>query len=213
MPDKRMKKGRRKQLDARRVVKPKKASARPQDLSTAEVVLSLPASMSKVKLALAQKEMVEVWQDIVAEEGAFAESAKGPKARIKDLEVEIRRAAGKAGLAGGEKIAGLMEQLAEKRAELKTLANQFKATVSGKEARAAKLQSIIQTGVEYASVPCRIERDYVHKSVRTLRLDTSKLVEERPMTDDELQMELAQAEGVFQEGPGAPPPENLDDPA
>jgi len=145
--------------------------------------------------------MVEVWQDVAAAEAAFAESVKAPKASIKASETEIRRLANKGGLVSGEKIASLMEGLAETRAALKTMSNQFKATISEKEARASKLQSVIQSGVDYTSIACTVERDYEKKVIRTIRNDNGKVVEERVMEPDEMQLELAEvAEAIDNDG-------------
>jgi len=184
-------KPRKKQVDGLRAGK---KVARPQDVSTNDIVLSLPAPMSKSKIGLAQKEMCEVWQDIMKEEAAFSRSSGPVKDDIKRLEKEKRRLGEKGGLAAGEQIAGLMEQQSERARELETLTNQFKANISGKHARADKLQSIIRSGVEYTQVPCRVEHDFVKKAIRTVRTDNGKVIEERTMTSDECQMELAQVE-------------------
>jgi len=187
-------KPRRKQVNALKLGKESPRKFKKDNQAFSRVMLTLPAPMSKVKIAGSQKEMAEVWQDIVAAEAAFADSVKAPKASIKASETEIRRLANKGGLAQGEKIASLMEGLAETRAALKTMTSQFKATISEKEARASKLQSIIQSGVEYVPVSCVIERNYELKTVTSRREDTGKVVEERPMEVDEMQLELAEVE-------------------
>ena len=51
----------------------------------------------------------------------------------------------------------------------------------------------IRSGYEMRSVECEIVYDYDKKAVRTVRQDTFDVVDERTMTNAELQMELDDA--------------------
>jgi hypothetical protein len=195
MPEKK-KKSRRKQADVMKVAREKKGKGAKMPKSPAtSIVLSLPAQMSQAKLAVSKKAMAEVWQDVAEKEAAHAESIKAPKAEIKMLEEEVRRAAKKGGLVAGEKIAGLREQLAEATAKLGHLVRQFAADKAGLIARSDKLQSVIQSGTEYSPVECSVTRNYENKTITTTRTDTGKVIEERAMEPDELQLELAEVSG------------------
>jgi hypothetical protein len=48
----------------------------------------------------------------------------------------------------------------------------------------------IRTGSEIRMVECRLEKDFLSNSVKTYRLDTGELVEERSMTPEERQLFL-----------------------
>ncbi|MBW1937119.1 MAG: hypothetical protein JRI84_16565, partial [Deltaproteobacteria bacterium] len=50
----------------------------------------------------------------------------------------------------------------------------------------------IRQGSEMRLVKCRVEQDFLTNSVKTYRLDTGELVEERAMTAEERQMMLMQ---------------------
>jgi hypothetical protein len=96
-----------------------------------------------------------------------------------------------------EEIRNLGVALANAIGELDSL-DQEKATFMAdlksrrKDARAKMklLAEKIRTGSEMRLVECRIEKDFLANAVRTYRLDTGELVEERAMTPEERQMML-----------------------
>lgn len=70
----------------------------------------------------------------------------------------------------------------------------IKNKIGGATARQEELVEIVASGKEDRDVDVEVVRDFKHKAVRYIRLDTGELIEERAMSNDELQMELEDAE-------------------
>lgn len=54
----------------------------------------------------------------------------------------------------------------------------------------ADLSEKIESGFEEKSVSCRVKFDHAREMVFIIRTDTDEVVEERPMTEEERQLEL-----------------------
>ena len=87
--------------------------------------------------------------------------------------------------------------LANAIADLEALAQEksdFMADLKGRhkdaQAKVKLLSEKIRTGSEVRLVECRLEKDFLANAVRTYRLDSGELVEERVMTVEERQLFL-----------------------
>lgn len=112
------------------------------------------------------------------------------KGKCKDLDEQIEREADADGHRAGQKIAGLVDQLRSAEMALGEANAQRKAALAEVQASMDRLAMVINSGVEYREVACRIERDHKTKSVRTIRTDTDALISDRVMEEVELQQEL-----------------------
>jgi hypothetical protein len=96
---------------------------------------------------------------------------------------------------------GDMEALEEEKAAFMT---DHKEKLKEAKAQVKLLAAKIRTGTELRMIECRLEPDYGAKKVRTYRIDTEELVEERDMTVEERQQFL------FQETPEMQGPRQID---
>ena len=85
-----------------------------------------------------------------------------------------------------------IEELASQKEELDTIKAQYKAKITGLEGEVAGSARTINAGYQMKNVDCRVYRDFNRKVVMIFRQDTDpeEMVEERPMTTDELQRKL-----------------------
>jgi hypothetical protein len=89
-------------------------------------------------------------------------------------------------------------QLARNAADLETLedrkkqvASEFKAKIDAANAEIFKTARLLNNGYEYRDVKCDVQYDTPRKGLkRIVRMDTGEVVEEIPMTADELQQVL-----------------------
>jgi hypothetical protein len=82
-----------------------------------------------------------------------------------------------------EEVEGLEEEKAGFMADLKGRMKEAKDKVK-------LLAAKIRTGSEMRLIDCRLEKDFMSNAVRTYRIDTDELVEERAMTAEERQLFL-----------------------
>jgi len=89
------------------------------------------------------------------------------------------------------------KELAEKIDQLEALEETRKATMSEFKSKKENLQAQVlalgrqvREGTKLQSVECQLQLNYSKQRVRLIRLDTNEVIEERPMTDEEKQMNL-----------------------
>lgn len=85
-----------------------------------------------------------------------------------------------------------IEELSSQKEELDTIKAQYKAKITSLEGEVASTARIINAGYQMKNVDCRVYRDFNRKVVMIYRQDTDpeEMVEQRPMTTDELQRKL-----------------------
>ncbi len=83
-----------------------------------------------------------------------------------------------------------IDALSSMRDDKKAAMSDFNGRIDRLEAKTKAAAAKTLTGYEYREIEVEVIKDYGGKQVRTHRIDTGELVDERPMTDDELQMEL-----------------------
>jgi len=111
---------------------------------------------------------------------------------VKLTDADYKNLAIKMGQAGTE--------IAQAEDHLAAVKSQFKAKIDTAKAKSNEYASIANAGVEYRQVDCHLIKDYQHSFVRTVRLDTGEIVNERTMTTAERQR------GLFPEEKPADPP-------
>lgn len=96
-------------------------------------------------------------------------------------------------LAYAREMADVNADITELETELKSLATEFKGKIALKEGRRETLAKYVSTGSEYRSVKCERVFDHAEQLVTEIRLDGQDphIVGQRPMTQSELQQELA----------------------
>lgn len=72
----------------------------------------------------------------------------------------------------------------------KATMSSFKSTLDTLEMEINSCANKIQDGYEMRLMECREERDYKRKVVNFYRIDTGELVQQRPMSSDEMQLQL-----------------------
>jgi uncharacterized FlaG/YvyC family protein len=77
--------------------------------------------------------------------------------------------------------------------ELDTQKQEYKARIEEKTATIAKLSGRVNSGLESREVVCIEVKDWSDATVTICRQDTGEVIEERPMREDEKQMELVAA--------------------
>lgn len=89
------------------------------------------------------------------------------------------------------------QKLAErdsKEEEMKAAAKHAKGVIEMLEAELRQLSTEVRTRSTYAPVECERRYDYRAKTYTEVRLDTDETLTERPLTETELQRDLAFAE-------------------
>ena len=79
--------------------------------------------------------------------------------------------------------------------EKKAIVASFKAKIDQATAAVADLNNIVRNKCDYRAVDCEETRDAAKGTVVVVRLDTSELIVERKMTQDERQGSLGFGEG------------------
>ena len=88
------------------------------------------------------------------------------------------------------KSAELHSQCALLTAELKSVTSDIKGRIKEAEKDIFHLQNVIRSQQEYRDVQCEKSMHYDIAQVTLTRLDTGHVIETRPMTRDERQMEM-----------------------
>lgn len=120
----------------------------------------------------------------------YGYSVKDLKDRVDELEKQIDVAADSEEIGAGRKIAALIDQHRAAKSALEAMAGHQKAAHTEIQGKITRLTMVVNTGIEYREVSCKIVRDYRTKSVRIVREDTGEKVSERVMEEAELNMEL-----------------------
>jgi hypothetical protein len=74
--------------------------------------------------------------------------------------------------------------------EMKSVQKEYKAKLEEKEANISKLSGRVHSGIEARDVACTETKNWTAGTVYTVRLDTMEVIEDRPMREDEKQMEI-----------------------
>lgn len=74
--------------------------------------------------------------------------------------------------------------------ELDSVKVDYKGKISEQEGIIGKLSPRIHSGIETREVKCEEIKDYVKGTVTVTRLDTFDIIEDRPMREDEKQIQL-----------------------
>jgi len=93
-------------------------------------------------------------------------------------------------LQAGEGMANAQKELLEIEDELASIKAQFKSKVECATALIKKNANLIRDKFQLRAVECQRVFDYDEGIVTEFRTDTGDAIASRPMTDDELQMEM-----------------------
>ena len=74
--------------------------------------------------------------------------------------------------------------------EMKSVQKEYKAKLEEKQANIDKLSGRVHSGIEARDVACTETKNWIAGTVYTVRLDTMEVIEDRPMREDEKQMEI-----------------------
>ena len=74
--------------------------------------------------------------------------------------------------------------------EKKSVLGDFKSRMDALKERIHNLTMQVKDGVEMKSIKCELRLDYTKLTASLIRMDSGEIVEERPMTEEEKQMEM-----------------------
>jgi hypothetical protein len=74
--------------------------------------------------------------------------------------------------------------------EMKSVQKEYKAKLEEKQANIDKLSGRVHSGIEARDVACLEVKNWTAGTVTVQRLDSMEFIEERPMREDEKQMEI-----------------------
>ena len=94
----------------------------------------------------------------------------------------------------GHRMASAIEQQESLENDKKLMTASFNEKIQGAKNNASHLSRCITQGYESRMVDCDVKYDYVAHVVRRIRKDNYETVDEREMTNAELQMEFEDAE-------------------
>jgi len=118
-------------------------------------------------------------------------------------------------LSMGQELADAHSELASINDEMETIKASIKGRIQAEEGRISRLSATIRAGYVHRQVICATVKDWKSKTVTVTRLDTMTVIEERPMTDDELQMSLlpdsTEGDANGDQAPDNQPPPPADD--
>ena len=90
----------------------------------------------------------------------------------------------------GKELAGLLDKIALKQEEKKSVALEFKADISDLQSTAIILTNEINDGFFLVDVECEKKIDHVSGTVSFIDVNTGEVIEEREIHEDERQMSL-----------------------
>lgn len=93
-------------------------------------------------------------------------------------------------LMAGENMANAERNVTELQNELTAMKKQFNGRIEEQVAALGRYANLVRDKFEYRSTDCEMVFDYKQATVTTTRTDTGDMIESRPMTEDELQMEM-----------------------
>lgn len=89
-----------------------------------------------------------------------------------------------------EQLATTLQAVESLDLERKSVLGEFKSRMDALTERIHKLTLNVKDGVKMRSVECELHLNYTTLAATLIRTDTKEVVEERPMTDEEKQMDL-----------------------
>lgn len=92
--------------------------------------------------------------------------------------------------AKADALAGLIDERKNLENEKKAKVKMYSDLIKGKGTRIEELAEDVRTGEEMRQVDCKEVLDFRRSKVDTIRIDTDKKVDERPMTEREKQVDL-----------------------
>jgi len=90
----------------------------------------------------------------------------------------------------GDELANSNLEGARLESDLKGVKAEYKGKLEEVVGRCKKLTTMISTKSEYRDVECEEVKDYKKGRVHVMRLDTRRIIEDRPMSEAEKQMEI-----------------------
>lgn len=163
------------------------------DIEITKITMSLPSKLPKNEVQKAKIDIIDLYEEMEEEASAYVEGLKPLNRAVKNLQADIAQAAHRRTREAGGIVAGLREQLERAEDKLDEYQKGHKLNQASLEVKAKRLTSMINTEMSYAPVECEIRKDFRSKQVVTIRKDLGEVVEERAMTQDELQMGIAVA--------------------
>lgn len=119
---------------------------------------------------------------------------------VEDVKVERYKASLKVELTPAEiadradRAAHLLKDRDQKEADMKAAQKHAKSIIEEIEAELRRLSNEVRTKSTYASIECERRYDYGQRTYREVRTDTWETLAQRPLTESEMQRELAFAE-------------------
>lgn len=96
-------------------------------------------------------------------------------------------------LAAGKKLADAMRRVAEAEARLETFKKQVQAEITAAEGEGNIARELVASEREYRNVDVEIRFDFSEGRKTIVRTDSGEVVREAAITDEERQLELAEA--------------------
>jgi len=93
-------------------------------------------------------------------------------------------------IAAGRKLAEKCAELQRTEEERKSVASEYKAKLDRMTAERNELADRVTSGEEVRRVACKLVLDYDSLTARCIREDTQEVIEERPLSDAEKQMQF-----------------------
>lgn len=90
----------------------------------------------------------------------------------------------------GRELARAHSDRARIEASLDSIKAEYKGKITEQEGIIEKLSPVIHSGTESRDVKCEELKDWVTGTVKVTRLDTMEVIEDRPMREDEKQVQL-----------------------
>lgn len=89
-----------------------------------------------------------------------------------------------------EKMSIAFQKKAEAEVRLKEVSTQIKAEIAGEDSIIQESAKKYNQGFEYRNVKCTVERDFERGKYRVTRDDTGEVIEDRLLTEKELQLQM-----------------------
>lgn len=97
-------------------------------------------------------------------------------------------------LAAGREQADAQEEKRDTEGQMKAAADEYKGKIKAITGKIVRLANLVRAGYEHREVKCEQVYDYETGRVQIMRMDTAEIVEDRPLRQDEQQMQLPMTE-------------------
>lgn len=87
-----------------------------------------------------------------------------------------------------EKLAKTITEIQDLELKKKSIISQFTSDINARREIANKCSMMVSESAEYRDVECQVVFDYKSGTVTTMRLDSKKIIEARPMRENEKQI-------------------------